>query len=142
MVHGPPLAIPFDTSGMAMTLIEVVIGEEDAIVTAGAIDPKTIHGITKERRVGAGATLIRHTFPRVTVVMVFLVERMPPTLIDRQRGNRINRGTAISQIDVPHGVRLGGDTHHQGGHAIGGLRICRISWNLNVEIIAGNRDRC
>jgi hypothetical protein len=34
---------------MSMTLIEVVIGEEDAIVTAGAIDPKTIHGIPIER---------------------------------------------------------------------------------------------
>ncbi|NDG89022.1 MAG: hypothetical protein EBY15_13970 [Gammaproteobacteria bacterium] len=49
VVHGRPLSIPFNTTGMPMALIEVVISKKIAIVTAGAIDAKTIHRITIER---------------------------------------------------------------------------------------------
>ena len=49
VVHGLPLAIPFDTSGMAMALIEIVISEQSSIVATRPIDAKTIHSITIER---------------------------------------------------------------------------------------------
>ena len=49
VVHRRQLAIPYNLSGMPMALIEDVIGQEHTVVPAGAINPKTIHGITIER---------------------------------------------------------------------------------------------
>ena len=49
VIHRRQLAVPYNLPGMPMALIEVVIAQEHTLVTAGAIDPKTIHGITIER---------------------------------------------------------------------------------------------
>lgn len=49
VVHGLLFAIPFNRSDMPMALIEVVVGEQSAVVAAGAVDPKTIQGIPIER---------------------------------------------------------------------------------------------
>lgn len=49
VVHRLPFPIPFNKSGVAMALIEVVIGEQPAVVAAGAVDSKTIQSISIER---------------------------------------------------------------------------------------------
>ena len=107
VVHFFHRAIPVDFSHMAVAFVQIVVAQQLALVTTRPVHAEAIHGIAKQWRVGVATTLVGNTLPGIAVVMILLILRVAPALIDWQAGNRIEPNVGIRDIGMPRRVRLG-----------------------------------